>query len=162
MVPDNWSLDQVYNVKMGDITDIIDNALQNGYTVTWATDVSEKYFSWKNGVAFVPEKDWEDMEEEEQKELFNGPKADRKITSKMRQEAFDNYATTDDHGMHIVGTAKDQTGKEYYIVKNSWGEKNDYKGYIYVTKPYVKYKTTAFLLHKNAIPKDIRQKLALK
>ena len=162
MVPDNWSLDQVYNVKMGDITDIIDNALQNGYTVTWATDVSEKYFSWKNGVAFVPEKDWEDMEEEEQKELFNGPKADRKITSKMRQEAFDNYATTDDHGMHIVGTAKDQTGKEYYIVKNSWGEKNDYKGYIYVTKPYVKYKTTAFLLHKTAIPKDIRQKLALK
>ena len=80
----------------------------------------------------------------------------------MRQEAFDYYDNTYDHGMHIVGTAKDQTGKEYYIVKNSWGEKNDYKGYIYVTKPYVKYKTTAFLLHKNAIPKDIRQKLALK
>lgn len=162
MVPDNWSYDQVYNVKMGDITDIIDNALQNGYTVAWATDVSEKYFSWKNGVAFVPEKDWEDMEEDEQKELFNGPKPDRKITSKMRTEAFDNYTTTDDHGMHIVGSAKDQSGKEYYIVKNSWGEKNDYKGYIYVTKPYVKYKTTAILLNKGGVPKDMRQKLALK
>jgi bleomycin hydrolase len=162
MVPDNWSYDQVYNVKMGDITSIIDNALQSGYTVAWATDVSEKYFSWKNGVAFVPEKDWEDMEEDEQKDLFNGPKPDRKITSKMRQEAFDNYTTGDDHGMHIVGSAKDQTGKEYYIVKNSWGEKNDYKGYIYVTKPYVKYKTTAILLHKGGIPKDMRQKLALR
>lgn len=159
MVPDNWSFDKVYNVKMNDITDIIDNALEKGYTVTWATDVSEKYFSWKNGVAFVPEKDWEDMEEDEQKELFNGPKADRKITAKMRQTAFDNYTTTDDHGMHIVGTAKDQTGKDYYIVKNSWGDKNDYKGYIYVSKPYVQYKTTAFLLHKKAIPSDIRSKL---
>lgn len=161
MVPDNWSFDKVYNVKMNDITDIIDNALEKGYTVAWATDVSEKYFSWKNGVAFVPEKDWEDMEEDEQKELFNGPKPDRKITPKMRQEAFDNYTTTDDHGMHIVGMAKDQTGKEYYIVKNSWGEKNDYKGYIYVSKPYVQYKTTAFLLHKKAIPSDIKSKLSI-
>jgi bleomycin hydrolase len=158
MVPDNWSWDKVYNVKMNDLTRIIDNALNNGYTVAWATDVSEKYFSWKNGVAFVPEKDWEDMEEEEQKALFNGPKPDRKITSKMRLEAFDNYTTTDDHGMHIVGLAKDQSGKEYYIVKNSWGEKNDYKGYIYVSKPYVLYKTTAILLHKGGFPSEIKSK----
>ncbi len=161
MVPDNWSFDQVYNVKMNDITRIIDNALEKGYTVTWATDVSEKYFSWKNGVAFVPEKDWDDMSEEEQKDLFNGPKPDRKITSKARQAAFDLYETTDDHGMHIVGLAKDQTGKEYYMVKNSWGEKNDYKGYIYVSKPYVLYKTTAFLLHKNAIPSELRAKMKI-
>src|SRR5690606_29417376 len=140
---------------------IIDNALEKGYTVTWATDVSEKYFSWKNGVAFVPEKDWEDMEEDEQKKLFDEPRADRKITSKLRQEAFDNYTTTDDHGMHIVGLAKDQTGKEYYIVKNSWGEKNDYKGYIYVSKPYVLYKTTALLLNKKALPSDVRSKLSI-
>ena len=161
MVPDNWSFDQVYNVKMNDITRIIDNALEKGYTVTWATDVSEKYFSWKNGVAFVPEKDWDDMSEEEQKDLFNGPKPDRKITSKARQAAFDLYETTDDHGMHIVGLAKDQTGKEYYMVKNSWGEKNDYKGYIYVSKPYVLYKTTAFLLHKNAIPSELPAKMKI-
>lgn len=161
LVPDNWSFDKVYNIKMKEITKTIDNALQKGYTVAWAADVSEKYFSWKNGVAFVPEKDWDDMEEEEQKKVFDGPKSDREITAKMRQEALDNYETTDDHGMHIVGTAKDQSGKEYYIVKNSWGEKNDYKGYIYVSKPYVLYKTTAILLHKGAIPSELRSKLAL-
>lgn len=159
LLPDNWSFEHVYNIKMKDITKCIDNALEKGYTVAWAADVSEKYFSWKNGVAFVPEKDWEDMEEDEQKDLFNGTQPDRKITSAMRQQALENYSTTDDHGMHIVGLAKDSTGKEYYIVKNSWGEKNDYKGYIYITKPYVLYKTTAILLHKNAIPADIRQKL---
>lgn len=161
LVPDNWSLDKVYNVQMNDIITIIDNALKNGYTVAWATDVSEKYFSWKNGVAFVPEKEWSDMEEEEQKDLFNGPKKERKITEDMRQEAFDNYTTTDDHGMHIVGLAEDQNGKEYYIVKNSWGEKNDYKGYIYVTKAYVQYKTTAFLLHKGAVPNQVMKKLKM-
>jgi bleomycin hydrolase len=161
MVPDNWSYDKVYNVKLDDITAIIDNALKSGYTVTWATDVSEKYFSWKNGVAFVPEKDWDDMEEAQQKTLFDTVRADRKITPEMRQLAFDNYETTDDHGMHIVGLSKDQTGKEYYIVKNSWGEKNDYKGYTHVSKPYVQYKTTAILLHKNAIPSGIKSKLKI-
>lgn len=161
MVPDNWSYDKAYNVKMKDITEIIDNALENGYTVAWATDVSEKYFSWKNGVAYVPEKDYDEMEEDEQKNMFKGPKPERTITEKMRQTAFDNYETTDDHGMHIVGLAKDQSGRQYYIVKNSWGIKNDYKGYMYVTKAYVRYKTTAFLLNKNAIPTDLREKMGL-
>ncbi|MBS1587083.1 MAG: aminopeptidase [Bacteroidetes bacterium] len=161
MVPDNWSFDKVYNVKLKDMTNIIDNALREGYTIAWAADVSEKYFSWKNGVAFVPEKDWEDMEEDEQKALFDGPKTERVITPEVRQEAFDNYETTDDHGMHIVGLAKDQAGTEYYIVKNSWGTKNDYKGYIYVSKNYVRYKTTAFLLNKRGIPSSIRGKLGV-
>jgi len=162
MVPDNWSLDKVYNVKMQDITNIIDNALKNGYTVAWATDVSEKYFSWKNGVAYVPEKDYDDMNEEEKKKMFDGPQPERTITPETRQAAFDNYTTTDDHGMHIVGLAKDQNGREYYIVKNSWGTTNDYKGYLYVTKAYVQYKTTAFLLNKNAIPQDLKSKLNIK
>lgn len=161
MVPDNWSYDKVYNIKMKEMTDIIDYALSKGYSISWATDVSEKYFSWKNGVAYVPEKEWEDMNEEEQKRIFNGPQPERKITEAMRQEAFDNYTTTDDHGMHIVGIAKDQNGKEYYIVKNSWGEKNDHKGYLYVTKAFVQYKTTAFLLHKKGIPKEMRDKLRI-
>lgn len=161
MVPDNWSYDQVYNVPMKDLTAIVDHALENGYSVTWATDVSEKYFSWKNGLAYVPEKDWEDMDEEERKTIFDGPKPERVITEAMRQEAFDNYTTTDDHGMHIVGLAKDQTGREYYIVKNSWGEKNDYKGYLYVTKTFLEYKTTAILLHKGGIPKKIRKSLGV-
>jgi bleomycin hydrolase len=159
LVQDNWDFQKVFNVPINDITTIIDHAIANGYTIAWATDVSEKYFSWKNGVAFVPEKNWEDMEEAEQKSLFNGKAAERVITQEMRQKAFDNYETTDDHGMHIVGSAKDQTGKDYYIVKNSWGEKNDYKGYLYVSKAYVQYKTTAFLVHKGAVPKDILSKI---
>ncbi len=162
MVPDNWSFDLVYNVKMKDLTSTIDYALEKGYTVAWATDISERYFSWKNGVAYVPEKDFEDMTEEERKNIFDGPQPERKITSEMRQVAFDNYTTTDDHGMHIVGLAKDQNGREYYIVKNSWGDNNDYKGYLYVTKAFVQYKTTGILLHKKAIPSDLRDKMELK
>ncbi|WP_316817708.1 aminopeptidase C [Pedobacter nyackensis] len=162
MVPDNWSFDQVYNVQMDDITNIIDNALKKGFTIAWATDVSEKGFSWKNGVAYVPAKDFESMSNDEKKSMFNGPKAEKEITVEMRQAAFDDYETTDDHGMQITGIAKDQSGKEYYIVKNSWGATNDYKGYLYVTKNFVKYKTTAFLLHKNGIPSDLRKKMAIK
>lgn len=161
MVPDNWSFDQVYNVPMDDITKIIDNALKGGFSVAWATDVSEKGFSWKNGVAYVPAKDFESMSNEEKKTMFNGPKTEQEITVEMRQAAFDNHETTDDHGMQITGVAKDQTGKEYYIVKNSWGATNDYKGFLYVSKNYVKFKTTAFLLHKKAIPSDIRKKLSI-
>jgi bleomycin hydrolase len=162
MVPDNWSFDQVYNVPMNDITTIIDNALKKGFTVAWATDVSEKGFSWKNGVAYVPAKDFESMSADEKKAMFNGPKPEKEITVELRQAAFDDYETTDDHGMQITGIAKDQSGKEYYIVKNSWGATNDYKGYLYVTKSFVQYKTTAFLLNKNGIPSDLRKKMAIK
>ncbi len=160
-IPDNWAFEYAYNIQMNDITGVIDNALKNGYSVGWASDVSEKYFSWKNGVAYVPEKDVEDMTEDEKKDMFNGPKPERVITPEIRQTAFDNYTTTDDHGMQIVGTAKDQNGKEYYIVKNSWGETNDYKGYLYVSKNFVLYKTTGIMVHKNAIPKDLKGKMGV-
>ena len=159
LVPDNWSFDQVYNVKLNELTDIIDNGLKNGYSVAWAGDVSEKTFSWKNGVAFVSDKKFDEMTAEEKADLFNGPKKEPVTTEEMRQRAFDNYSTTDDHGMHIVGLSKDQNGKEYYIVKNSWGESNDYKGYLYMTKEFVKYKTTAIMVHKAAIPNAIASKL---
>ena len=161
-IPDNWSLGQVYNVRMTELTDITDHALQNGYTVNWATDVSEKYFSWKNGVAYVPEKDFEDMNKEEKENMFSGPQPERQLTEQMRQDAFNSYSTTDDHGMHIVGIAKDQNGKEYYIVKNSWGDSNDYKGYLYVTKAYVQFKSTAILLNKAGLPKAIAKKINIK
>lgn len=161
MVPDNWSFDQVYNVKMNELTETIDNALKNGYTVAWAGDVSEKSFSWKNGVAFVPEKKVDDMTPEEKTDMFNGPKKEAVVTEEMRQKAFDNYTTTDDHGMHIVGISKDQNGKEYYIVKNSWGTTNDYKGYLYMSKDFAKYKATAIMLHKKAVPAAIAAKLKL-
>ena len=159
MVPDNWSFDLVHNVKMNELTETIDHALKNGFTVAWATDVSEKGFSWKNGVAYIPTKKADDMSAEEKAEMFTGPKAELEITEDMRQVAFDNYNTTDDHGMHIVGLAKDQDGKDYYIVKNSWGTTNDYKGYLYATKNFVKYKTTAIMVHKAGIPPALASKL---
>ena len=161
LVPDNWAFDQVYNVKINELTDIIDNALKNGYTVAWGGDVSEKSFSWKNGVAFVPEKKYDDMTADEKADLFNGPKKELVVTEEIRQKAFNNYTTTDDHGMHIVGISKDQNGKEYYIVKNSWGTTNDYKGYLCMTKEFVKYKTTDIMLHKNGVPAAIAKKLKL-
>ena len=101
------------------------------------------------------------MTAQQKADMFKGPKPEKVITEDLRQAAFDDYQTTDDHGMHIVGTAKDQNGKEYYIVKNSWGATNDYKGYLYVTKNYVKYKTTAILLNKAGIPSAIAKKLPL-
>ena len=161
LVPDNWSFDQVYNVKMDELVETVDSALKNGYTVAWAGDVSEKGFSWKNGVAYVPEIDFAQMTAEQKADMFNGPKAEKKVTEDDRQKAFDNYETTDDHGMHITGIAKDQNGKEYYIVKNSWGLSNDYKGYMYMTKEFMKYKATAIMLHKKAVPSAIAKKLAL-
>lgn len=161
LIPDNWSFESFYNVKINDLTDIIDHALSKGYTVAWATDVSEKTFSWKNGVAFVPEKPIEKMTKEEVDNLFNGPKPEAKITAQQRQAAFDNYETTDDHGMHIVGLVKDQTGKEYYIVKNSWGATNDYQGYMYATKEFVRYKTISLMLHKKALDKNMQKQLGI-
>lgn len=158
-IPDNWSHDTNWNVPMEDLTKIIDNAITKGFTVGWATDVSEPYFSHKNGVAYVPDLDLDNMTTEQRTDLFKGPKPDKKITEEMRQESLNNLTTTDDHGMQIVGLAKDQTGKEYYIVKNSWGTTNDYEGYLYVTRPYVQFKSTAILVHKDAIPAEILKKL---
>ncbi|WP_286735729.1 MULTISPECIES: aminopeptidase C [Sphingobacterium] len=162
LIPDNWSFDRFYNVKMNDLTDIIDNALQKGYTVAWATDVSEKGFSWKNGVAYVPEKPFEEMTDQEKSTMFVGPKPELKVTAEERQKAFDNWQTTDDHGMHIVGLVKDQNGKEYYIVKNSWGTTNDYHGYLYASKEFVRYKTTSLMLHKDGLTKDLKSKINIK
>ena len=157
-VPDNWSYDYAFNVSMEDIIRTIDYALSKGYTVAWAADVSEKYFSWKNGLALVPEKDYKDLTEAEQKDYFHVYWNEKEITPALRQQGFDNYETTDDHAMHIVGLAKDQKGREYYIVKNSWGADNDNKGYLYVSKNYVRYKTMSILVNQKGTPKDLLKK----
>jgi len=161
MVPDNWSFDSFYNVPMKDLPDIIDRALQHGYTVAWTTDVSEKGFSWPYGIAYVPEKPFDSMSNEERKTMFVRPTAEKKVTAEERQQAFDNWSTTDDHAMHIVGLAKDQHGKEYYLAKNSWGKANEFRGYMYVTKEFVKYKTITLMLHKDALNPLLRARLKI-
>lgn len=164
MVPDNWAFEWCWNVPPTELTQIIDNALKKGYTIAWGTDVSESYFSWPNGVAFVPENPDSfkgKLNLEQKRLLFNAPGKEAVITADMRQKGLENLSTTDDHGMHIVGLAKDQNGKEYYIVKNSWGENNDYKGLLYVTKAFVQYKTTGLLVNKKAVPKSILKKIKL-
>jgi bleomycin hydrolase len=175
-IPDNWALGEVYNVPMDEMIKIIDNSLENGYSVAWGSDVSEKGFSWKTGVAVVPDKNapeiaglerakWEKMSDADKEKLlfkFDKPVPEKTITQEMRQTEFDNYQTTDDHGMHITGVAKDQNGTKYYLVKNSWGlDGSPYKGYFYASEAFVKLKTTDIMVHKNAIPKDIRKKLGL-
>ncbi|WP_396211967.1 aminopeptidase C [Flavobacterium sp.] len=158
-VPDNWSYDQLYNVPMTELTDIIDYALDKGYTVAWSSDVSEPYFSWKNGVAFVPNMDLYNITDEQKKTLFDGPMPEKDINEDMRLEGLYSLYTTDDHAMQIVGSAKDQNGRTYYKVKNSWGETNDYKGYLYVTKAFVQLKSTGIVLHKNGVSKVLKNKL---
>lgn len=156
MVPDNWLYAQSLNVPMEELTKIVDRALENGFSVAWASDWSEKGISWKKGIAFVPEKDFKEMSKEEQEAMFSAPSKEKVITQELRQEAYDNYSTTDDHGLHIVGLAKDQTGKDYYIVKNSWGEGNVYGGYFYVSKAFFNYKTLSIMLHADALKKKYK------
>lgn len=173
-VPDNWRMDQMYNVPMEDMMRIIDNALANGYTLAWGADVSEIGFTRK-GIGVVPDEDngaditgsdmakWVGMSNDKKKEeLTKKPLPEKTITQQMRQDAFDNWENTDDHGMQIFGTAQDQNGKRYYMIKNSWGTlRSDYKGIWYVSEAFMQYKTNDILVHKNAIPKDIRKKLGL-
>lgn len=175
-VPDNWLWGEVYNVPLDEMMTIIDNSINNGYTVAWASDVSEKGFSSsKNGVAVVPVADtlnmsktelekWDSLPESK-KNLklysFDKPGKEMEISPEIRQKAFDDYETTDDHGLQIVGTAKDQNGTLYYKVKNSWGDYNKYNGFFFASKPFVRYKTTSIMVNKNAIPVEIREKLGL-
>jgi bleomycin hydrolase len=175
-VPDNWSWDEVYNVPLNDLEEIIDYSLNNGFTFAWAADVSEKGFASGNkGVAVLPAAPVADMsdaeisrwealpERERENELYKleKPVPEKEVTQEMRQIAFDNFQTTDDHGMHIIGMAKNQLGDTFYKVKNSWGDYNKFDGYFYVSKPYVSYKTMNIMVHKDAIPPDIRGKLNL-
>ena len=172
-----WSL--VIEYKDGktleEMMAVVDNALANGYSIEWATDVSEKGFDRIKAIGIIPETDIDGMEGTEaekwgklsaaEKEAalykFDKPVKEKKITQEMRQIAFDNYETTDDHGMVIVGTAVDQQGNPFFKVKNSWDVRPPYDGYYYFSHPFVEYKTLSVMVNKNAIPQEIRTKLGI-
>ncbi len=145
-VPDNWRKMNYFNVTLDELIQVMEYSLNNGYTVAWDGDVSEKGFSHAKGVAIIPE--LENTEE--------------KVTQESRQEGFDSKKTTDDHLMHLTGIVKDQNGTKYFITKNSWGTtRNPFGGYLNMSENYVRAKTIAVMVHKNAIPAEIKTKLGL-
>ena len=171
-IQDNWRWAQSYNLPIDELMEVFDNAIMNGYTVAWGSDVSESGFT-RNGIAVLPDAEkaqelsgsdmahWLKLKPEE-KQLNTKPQPQKWVTQEERQVAYDNYETTDDHGMQIYGIAKDQMGNEYYMVKNSWGTDSKYKGHWYVSKAFARYKTMNIVVHKNALPKDIAKKLGIK
>ena len=165
-----------FAIEVQDNWQVFENAINTGYTIAWGADVSEKGFT-RNGIGVIP--DIESMErsgsdqdrwlglstsekDAEIKKMMEKPCKELEITQEMRQEAYDNYETTDDHGMQIYGIAKDQTGKKFYMIKNSWGTDNKYKGTWYISENFVKYKTMNIVVHKDALPQAIKDKLHIK
>lgn len=163
-LPDNWTFnDEYYNVKVEDLSRIIENSLKQGHTVVYGGDISNKHFSSrKNGYAIVPKDEkWEDKSLNEIEDEVDEPIEEKEITPELRQEQFNKFLVTDDHAMHIVGLAHDQTGNTYYYTKNSWGTKGKYNGYLYMSKPFVELSSTAIMVNKHTLPKDIKKKLGL-
>lgn len=154
-VPDNWAKGSFYNLPLEELQQVMDNAIDNGYTVAWDADVSERGFSFKHGAAVLP------TDEITKEELWTRVVPEKVVDQVARQKEFDNFKTTDDHLMHITGKAKDQNGTMYYMMKNSWGTGNLYNGYQYVSKPYFQMKTISIMVHKDALPKEIKKKLGI-
>lgn len=151
-VPDNWSHDFYYNLPLDEFITVMNSALKSGYSFVWDGDVGYKGFSHKNEVAIVPEEELQ----------FTTPLKEKNVTANYRQLEFDNLTTTDDHLMHITGLAEDQNGTMYYKTKNSWGDdSNDFGGYLYMSESYMRLNTIAIMVHKDAIPKKIREKTGI-
>ncbi len=176
-VEDNWRWSDSYNLPINELMEVMDNAINTGYTIAWGSDVSEKGFT-RNGIAVAVDAEsmqtsgsdqdrWVGLSRSEKdaeiRKMIEKPGVtEMTITQEMRQKDYDNYQTTDDHGMQIYGIAKDQTGKKFYMVKNSWGTDNKYNGTWYASEPFVAYKTMNIVVHKDALPKTIKSKLGIK
>ncbi|MCM1483276.1 MAG: aminopeptidase [Muribaculaceae bacterium] len=174
---DNWLWASYYNVPLDEMKAVVDNALDKGYSVLWAADVSEGGFKWNEGYALMPkgknEADMEgtelsrwvklsDKDREKAKYDIKGPVEEIVVTQESRQDMFDRQETTDDHGMVIVGRAVDQKGNKYYKVKNSWDTNQVYDGFFYVSEPYLLAKTMDIYVNKEAVPAAIKGKLGVK
>jgi bleomycin hydrolase len=170
-IPDNWLWDESYNVSVDEMYETVLHALKSGYTVAWGADVSEKGFSFKNGLAIVPlrkekivvegedNKNFSDAGADKKSSVFTQPDTEVVVTQQMRQEGYDQKETTDDHGMHIVGLYRDKKGRNFFLVKNSWGTSNYPEGYLYVSESYFKLKTINIYLHKEGISDVLATKL---
>ena len=173
-IPDNWTWAESYNVPLSEMKEAVDKALEDGYTVCWSADVSEGGFQWRNGYALLPEKKtgddlegtelsrWVQLSDKDREDAtykIKGPVKERNVTQESRQKTFDNYETTDDHGMVIVGYATDQEGNRYYKVKNSWDTNQLYNGFLYVSEPYFLEKTISVMINKSALPSSIKSKI---
>jgi aminopeptidase C len=175
-IQDNWRWAPSWNLPLDELMQIFDHAVNSGYTVAWAADVSERGFT-RDGIAVAVDLEYMETKGSDQerwvglsrterdakiRELLKKPCKELDITPIMRQEAYDNYETTDDHGMLIYGIATDRTGKKYYKVKNSWGTDNRYKGTWYVSESYAAYKTISIVVHKDALPASVKNKLNIR
>jgi len=162
-IPDNWSNGTYYNITLDDYQNLVEYALKNGYTVALDVDVSERTFSSKKGMAIIPEMEAKEMTAEEKKKLFVEPVTEKEITPEFRQQEFDSQNTTDDHLMHITGLLTDQNGTKYFKVKNSWGtERTGNEGHIYMSEAFFKLKSISVMIHKDAVPSNLKKKLNIK
>lgn len=174
LIQDNWLWDSAYNLTLDELLETAVYALKNGYTIAWGADVSEKGFNFRKGLAIIPEdestirvdgkdnQNFSDAGAAKEADAFLSPVKELTITPEMRQAAYDNKTTTDDHGMHITGLYKEDNGTLFFLVKNSWGTGNYPEGFLYVSENYFKYKTMNIYIHKDGIPKNIKSKLGLK
>jgi bleomycin hydrolase len=171
-IPDNWLHVHSYNLPLEELMDVMEHAVMTGYSFAWGADVSEKGFAFREGLAILPEDEstidvkgkdndqFNDAGAEKVSNAFETPVKQKEVTQEMRQEQFDNWQTTDDHGMQVTGIVEDQNGDKYFLVKNSWGTKyNNLDGYFFASEAYVKLKTMNIYLHKDALPKELRKKL---
>ncbi len=149
-IPDNYSNGSFYNLPIDDLVSIIDEAIENGYTVAWDGDVSERSFSAAKGIAVLPA-------DPNRRDLFTAPGEELEVDQAKRQETFMSYNTTDDHLMHLVGISRDQNGNKYYVIKNSWGKVGPYEGFIHMSEAYVRLKTIAIIVHKDALPPRLQR-----
>ena len=175
-IQDNWRWAQSYNLPLNEFMQVFENSINKGYSIAWASDVSERGFT-RDGIAAMPDVEYQETKGSDQdhwvglsrtdrdariRELITKPCKEIEVTQETRQKAYDNYETTDDHGMLIYGIAKDQTGKKFYMVKNSWGADSKYNGIWYASEAFIAYKTMSIVVHKDALPDAIKGKLGIK